>query len=352
MKLTRGKKIAISLFAVLIVIAIIITTVTIVLSYKFDVRDTASRIEEEAKVNLAETTLKEAVAKMENKYVGYGDNKSDYWHFYIYGTKEQISKINIDDEEYVKYSYTIMELSDDIDSDIIGHIICITDNRSYSGKTVDTTRYPIYVHAFSLISKWKKAEIDRNKLDYFALMLHYSGRNGEEKVCFVLDNKLVGVASITTEVASVKYQGEVLKVPVIKYHYSNFVESKNGGMVKSVKIGSDFMTENSIRPIYEDNKVYIPDDEVGYKIIAVTPTVYRDVSENLFFDTMSGYDIMRFDVNTDIEQYHLTAYYVEILNTYQDANHVNKIAAADIVVEINGREYGVGLHYEGVVNIA
>lgn len=66
----------------------------------------------------------------------------------------------------------------------------------------------------------------------------------------------------------------------------------------------------------------------------------------------SGYDIMRFDVDTDIKQYHLTAYYAEILNPYQDANHVNKIAAADIVIEINGREYGVGEHYKGVIDIA
>ncbi len=215
MKLTRGKKITVSVIAVLLAAAIIITTITVVLSYRFSVIYTISSVEAEEKVDLSKTTLKEAVGKMNKKYEGYGDKASDYWYFFIYGTKEQVANINMDDEEYVKYSYTVMELNDDTGSDIIGHVVRITDNRSYSGKIVDTTVYLIYVYAFSPVGNRKQAKVDREKIDYFELMQQYSGKNGQEKVCFVADNKLVGVASIDLEIKSVKYQGETLKVPII-----------------------------------------------------------------------------------------------------------------------------------------
>lgn len=354
MKLMRGKKITISVIAVLLAAAIIITTITVVLSYRFNVVDTISSVEAEEKVDLSKTTLKEAVDKMNKKYEGYGDKASDYWHFYIYGTKEQVANINIEDEEYVKYSYTVMELNDDTSSDIIGRVVRVTDNRSYSGKIVDTTVYPIYVYAFSPVGNKKKAKVDREKINYFEIMQQYSGKNGQDKVCFVADNKLVGVASISSEVKSVKYHGETLKVPVIKYHYSNLVEDKNGGAVKSVKIGSNFIIESGIRPIYESNKIYIADDEIGYKTTAITSTCYKTVSSALFDDVIqgSGYDAMEFCVAADVEQYGITVYYAEILSNDQDENHVNKIAAGDLVIEINGREYGVGLHYEGIVKVA
>ena len=64
MKLTRGKKITVSVIAVLLAAAIIITTITVVLSYRFSVIDTISSVEAEEKVDLSKTTLKEAVGKM------------------------------------------------------------------------------------------------------------------------------------------------------------------------------------------------------------------------------------------------------------------------------------------------
>lgn len=125
-------------------------------------------------------------------------------------------------------------------------------------------------------------------------------------------------------------------------------------LVKSVKIGSNFITESGIRPIYENNKIYIADDDIGYKTMTINSTGYKTVKPGLFDDIIQGigYDSMEFCVDADAEQYGLTVYYAEILSNDQDENHVNKIVAGDLVIEINCREYGVGLHYEGMVSVA